>query len=243
MSWDPNQSQGQFPSGSNPSNQMPPGQTPGKIAFRKGLTFGLMLAGGAFIFLLLESFVASGALGVILGVITFLGALAVYFLAGMQTTRVTGTVGMGAIAGLWVGVFYGLINVILAPIVTSIAFNANAGGNALNSITGGNAGGFVAGAVILANIGGWILAIGFGAGAGAIGGLVAKNQLNPAPGAAGNPAQPYAGQPAPYGQPSSTSYGQPYADQPSPYGQPQPPSTPYGQPPYGQPPNQPGSYS
>jgi hypothetical protein len=201
--------------------------------------------------LLLESFAVSGGLGVLLGVLTFLGALAAYFLAGMQATKETGTVGMGAIAGLWVGVIYGLINVILTPIVASIAFNANIGGHALNAITGGNAGGLVVGAVILTNIGGWILAIGFGAGAGAIGGLVAKNQLHSAPGAAGYPAQPYAGQPTPYGQPQppSTAYGQqPYTgQQPTPYGQPQPPSTPYGQPPYeGQPrdqPYQPGSYS
>jgi hypothetical protein len=212
-----------------------PPQTPGKIAFRQGLTFGLCLAGGAFVFLLLETFAVSGGISFLLTILTFLGALALYFLAGMRTTRAAGTVGMGAIAGLWAGVFYGLINTILAPIIVDIAFNANVGIYAPNSITADAAstvGSFVIGAIILANIGGWILAIGFGAGAGAIGGLVAKNQLQPAaPGAAGYPAQPYTGQPMPYGQ-------QPYPGQPTPYGQQPYPGQPtsYGQQPYpGQP--------
>jgi hypothetical protein len=152
-----------------------------------------------------------------LGCLTFLIALALAFIAGMNTVRVTGRVGTGAIAGLITGVVGelvgGILGVILVIALVTPQLTLPAGSN----LTVGQMHAVIIGTAIAALILGLIIDGGIGAGLGAIGGLLGKSsyrgpeqsyQETYYPGGAGQMGYP---PPGGYVPPQAGDYPQPEA--------------------------------
>jgi hypothetical protein len=135
--------------------------------------------------------------------VVFLLGIAAYFIAGILASRQTAKVGTGCIAGLWTGVFYGIISfgvsitiffsINLPKLMDTYASNSTVSSSTLNNYRLGATIGGVA-----VEIFGLLFAIGLGAGLGALGGLIGKHtsKIAPAP-AYPYPAQPYPAQPYP----------------------------------------------
>ena len=167
----------------------------GNPALRNGLIFGLILAALNIANVILQwvtgsyaatvtaannaasgtsSPVGNGA-ATALGCLLFLVALALCFIAGMNTSRATGKVGSGAIAGLITGLVGEIIGGIISVVVVLVLVVPN-----INIPTGGTVSqstivAILIGTVVLGLILGLIIDGGIGAGVGALGGLVGKN--------------------------------------------------------------------
>jgi hypothetical protein len=230
--------------------QMQPMGTPpkaGSIAFQRGLIFGIIQAVVAACISLINNLVltaGNAGLGFGLAALNFIVSLALFFVAGMLAAKQTGKVSTGTLAGMWTGIVYGVINLVLS-LVIFFAISLPKALTILNSsgtLSSGNADTVRTAAMvggIVALVFGSLFAVGFGAGMGALGGLLGKSQSNvpTTPVAQSYPVynQPYPGQPVPP-TPYTPAPGQPT----NPYGQ---PTNPYAQPtnPYQQNPDQPGS--
>jgi hypothetical protein len=184
------------------------------IALQRGLIFGLAQTAIAVVILLLNTFVNTNAgLALLLAAVNFLLSLAAYFGAGILASRQTGQLSTGTFAGLWAGVCYGVLNFIislllflqvafpraLAILSTSPDFASNPDAVRLGVIAGG------VGIELL----GSLLAIGLGAGLGALGGLLGRSR---------SPLQPASLTPAVYPPPPSYPpfVGQPPTPRPAP---------------------------
>ncbi len=229
---------------------MQPDSTPpnsGRVAFRYGLIIGLILAVVEVILLVITSlsFAAStpssssvsgisssSIFSIILGILGFLLGLAAYFVAGILASRQTGKVSTGVFSGMWTGGFYGLIGCIayiilfftvtLGPTLTRYAQTNPA--NQVNSFHS-----ILIGSALVGSLIGIALAIGWGAGLGALGGLIGRNSWRARHPQPLYPGQPYPGQPyvpmpqypPAQGYPAQQPWPYPYQVQPG-YGTPDP---------------------
>ncbi len=143
----------------------------GNPAFRQGLLFGILLGIFSIVFNVILSLARLSTLfigtlmlvytgsGLLISLVGFIVAILAYLVAGMRATQQTGRVGTGALAGLWTGligavitwayalVFYATAPTIVAPPLSMMVLSA------------------------ILNI---VLTLLFGAGIGAIGGLLRK---------------------------------------------------------------------
>ena len=207
----------------------PPVASPGKIAFRYGLILGLIQTVLALITALVTALTdplgTSAGLSFGLGVLIFITSLVAYFIAGTLAAKQTGKVSTGTIGGLWTGVVYG----ILGCIITSTTFLAirypklvdhyNTVGYPASATASAFKIGLVAAGVGLP-VFGLFVAIGVGAGIGALGGLLGRSQFRKNTPQQPYPNQPYQGQPyPPQPYPNQPYQGQSYPGQPYPYTQ------------------------
>ena len=236
-----------------------PKQSTGGAVMRNGLIFGSLIAAmviGNVIFRWLTggyeitSQTNGGVTSVndfstgssfLLGCVIFLGILALTFVAGMLTSRKTGGVGSGSLAGLVAGALGALLGGVAAVIIILTVVAPSIQAPAGSNMTQSQMQGFLIGAEIFGLIFALFAYGGFGAGLGALGGLVGRNSYLRA-----NPPQPYQQpfypggpwQPGAY-YPAAPYPGAPYAppQYPSPqYPSPQYPAAPYPGPQYpGQP--------
>lgn len=212
---------------------MQPAATPPNarnVAFLRGLIFGLAQTVIAAGILLLNTFVNTNAgLALLLVVANFLLSLAAYFGAGALAASKTGRLSTGTFAGMWAGIFYGVLNFIVSLIIfLQVAFPRALA--ILNSTPefASNPDALRTG-VIVGGVGiellGSLLAIGLGAGVGALGGLAGRNRspfgpVSAGPAYAPPPYPPYPGQPPAPPAPSSPPPNpdqpgdQPYMEQP-----------------------------
>lgn len=198
---------------------MQPAATPPNarsVAFLRGLIFGLAQTVIAACILLLNTFVNTNtSLALILVVVNFLLSLAAYFGAGALAASKTGRQSTGTFAGLWAGIFYGVLNFIVSLIIFLQVVFPRALALLNSSPELANNPDAVRLGVIVGGIGiellGSLLAIGLGAGVGALGGLAGRNR-------------------SPFAQTSAAPVYSPppiYSDQPSaPPAPPAPPSSP-----------------
>jgi hypothetical protein len=234
----------------------------GNIALRYGLIFGLSLAAIEAIILVINALVSNtnadsirsgGNAGAAIGLalifsgIGFLLGLAAYFVSGIMAAGKTGRVATGTLAGLWTGLFYGIIGFIVnlavfftitLPKVEALSSSLYNGDAYKTGLVFGTVGGSVFGVD---------LAVGYGAGLGALGGLIGKNNAKVAPAQPAYPhyppyqAQPYSDPYSAQGQPLQVPPypGQPYPGQKpqqypqQPYANPYSPQSPYPYPPEG----------
>jgi uncharacterized membrane protein len=195
------------------------------VALQRGLTFGLAQTAIAVSILLLNTFVnTNSGLALLLAAVNFLLSLTAYFGAGILASRQTGQLSTGTFAGLWTGVCYGVLNFIISLIIfllvtfpktlvilsTSSDFAGNPDAVRLGVIVGG----------IGIELFGSLLAIGLGAGLGALGGLIGRSSSPlqpvsvPPPAYPPLPSPPFSGQP-PASRPAPDQPGdQPYMEQP-----------------------------
>jgi hypothetical protein len=201
---------------------MPP-PSAGRVIFRQGLFFGVLLGiVHSGLSLVNQALAQSGlsTLGLLVIVLLWLG---VFFWAGVRSAKQTGRVGVGSLTGLVTAVFAGIIAFIALMVIAAIQISTPSSSYqqifdyyssrgihiTYSAIFGVLA---LCGTILL------LLGIGMGAGIGALGGLLGRSQSTVLP-----PMNP--GYPPPYG------YGQPPM-QPQ---YPPPPYAPSYQPPYGQP--------
>ncbi len=167
---------------------MPP-PSPGRVIFREGLIFGVLLGIVHSIFyfineLLLKQYGLS-TLGLLFIVLLWLG---VFFWAGARGAKQTGRVGTGSLTGLVTAVFAGIIAfiVMIIYISSNVAFidnyqqvlNAYYSKQGLDvTVTPGTIIGVFAfcGTIL------WLLGIGMGAAMGALGGLLGRSQSTVSP--------------------------------------------------------------
>ncbi len=149
-------------------------------ALNQGILFGVIVGVIIIVYLLLNYLVYNATLTLIVGIVTFVIELGLYAFAGYRASAITGKTGTGAIAGLFTGLFGGLIGAVASLILLfvfidtsrarllSTAINETARQLYTNSfiITVG-----ITGALL-----GVAIAIGYGAGLGAIGGLLGKRR-------------------------------------------------------------------
>jgi len=151
----------------------------GKVAFHYGLSGGLILAIVISNILLINAFTGDpnqiSVPGSILGIVNLLLGLAAYFVVGILASKKTGKVGTGSIAGLWTGVFYGVIDAIVSIVLyfTVVAPKTHMPAS-VNSTTIQAA---VTFGIILGAILGLLFAIGVGSGIGALGGQLGRNMF------------------------------------------------------------------
>jgi len=237
----------------------------GRVAFRYGLIIGSILAVVEAIIQVITAFysvglyesmrsassspdMAGSLISLAIGIVGFLLGLTAYFVAGILSARQTGRTSTGVFAGMWVGAFYGVIDCIVSVI---LLFTVSLGPTidyynrmhtstlpieqfrTVTIATG-----------LIGSLIGIALAVGYGAGLGALGGLIGKRSPK-APRYPQQYSQPYPQQPVQFytGQPYPGQPVQPYPGQPVQPGQPglpRPPMMQYpaqgypGQP-YGQP--------
>lgn len=227
------------------------------LIFRNGLIFGGIIAAIALANVFISwqlgaynvfSQVGSGATTptvngttTLLGCAIYLVDLALLFVAGMLTARKTGSVGAASLTGLVAGIIGALIGsgIALVLIMTVIAPQIHVPAD--SSISQSQMQAIIIGGAIFGVVIALIVDGGFGAGIGALGGLVGRNtyqQANPPqpyqqsfyPGAVGQPGAyppppPYAGPqyPAAPQYPSQADYPATPAQQQPPTQEPQPP--------------------
>jgi hypothetical protein len=200
--------------------QTPTPPSAGRIIFREGLIFGVLLGIVHIALFLLDGLLAQSGLstlGFLLIVLLWLGA---FFWAGARGAKQTGRVGVGSLTGLVTAVFAGVIALIVLIVISMSSagpisqyltdFYSKRGMNVTITPTS------VLGIFALCGSILWLLGIGMGAAMGALGGLLGRSQSTVLP----PTYSPYG-----YGQPPMQS---PYPP-PPPY-QNQPPQFP-GQPP------------
>jgi hypothetical protein len=196
----------------------------GKIALQYGLLFGLIVTLIKVGVLATNTFVntSSSAVGLslILAGVDFLIGLAAFFVAGILAAKQTAKVSTGTFAGLWAGGIYGVVGFIVS-MVLFFTVNLPRLQNASSIYTSSSAyqTGLVIGGVGFA-IFGILLAIGFGAGLGALGGLWGKSMSLRAaePPVPAYPAPGYSPQSYPEPYPPQPSYpAQQYSDPYNPY--------------------------
>ncbi len=227
-----------------------PQQSTGGAVLRNGLIFGAIIAAliiGDSVTLWLTgandissqtngsvtsvNFFISG-LSALLGFGIFLGALALSFVAGMRVARRTGGIGSGSIAGLIAGASGALVGGVVSLIITITLEAPGIQPTAGSGLTQSQMQGMLIGADVFGLIIGLFQYGGFGAGAGALGGLVGRNSFlkaNP------QPYQPpfypgYPGYPGGPWQPGVYYPAAPYPAAPypaAPYPGPQYPASPY----------------
>ena len=117
----------------------------------------------------------SGGGTFLLGCVVFLVMLALTFVAGLLTARRTGKVGSGALAGLITSVVGALIGAIAHFVVIMVLVASDFQVRADVQMTPGQASLLIIGITVGGSILGLLLNAGFGAGMGALGGLVGAN--------------------------------------------------------------------
>jgi hypothetical protein len=205
----------------------------GRVALRWGLIIGIILAVVNDSIYVISSLVSahslsgisstsssivSAASGVSLGLscLAFLLGLAAYFVSGILASRQTALVRTGVFAGMWTGGVYGVIDLVVKLIVIftitlpaeqAILSNASA-------VTAPSQ--FIAIGAILEVIVALLLAVGVGAGLGALGGLIGRSNARkrmPQQVYAEQMYQPPIGGPyAPYPQNAPAPFAPPYGD-------------------------------
>jgi hypothetical protein len=229
-----------------------PQQSSGRAVMRNGLIFGAIIAaliiGDTIVGWLTGAYDISSqtngsissvnlfisGVSALMGCAIFLGALALTFVAGMLTSRRTGGIGGGTLAGLVAGAFGALLGGAVSLIVTITLEAPGIQAPAGSDMTQSQMQGMLIGAQIFGLVAGLFQYGAFGAGAGVLGGLVGKNSYEKANAPAyqlppfyypGMPGQPGAYYPyAPYPGPQYPA--PPYAP-PPPYAGPQYPMQPY----------------
>ena len=149
-------------------------------ALKQGILFGVIVGVILIVYLLLNYLVYNATLTLIVGIIAFLVELGLYAFAGYRASAITGKTGTGAIAGLFTGLFGGLIGAVTSIILlflfvdtTRIRALSLATSAAIRQIYTNS---FIITTGLLAALLGLALAIGYGAGLGAIGGLLGKRR-------------------------------------------------------------------
>ncbi len=137
--------------------------------FQVGVRFGIVSGGLALVHTILG---AANVDGFVIGLIFLVAGLALYGVCGYYTTHSGGTVEGATIAGLtvgWLGAAIGTVITVVFYIVTP---------NAVKSLPIGSD--VAVGAIILIGLVEIILSVGIGAGAGAIGGLIGRQNTQKA---------------------------------------------------------------
>lgn len=188
--------------------QPQPPESVGKVAFRHGMNFGLLQVFFATVILITNTFINTNVgLAFLLSTLSFLLSLAVYFVAGILAVKQTGRLRAGIYAGLWTGTIYGVINLAISLVIFFAVTYPRLLAGAANSVNAlANPEAYRAGLMIggmSVTIFGALLAVGFGAGLGVLGGLIGRNisPFRPVPVAPPYfpyPPQAYPGQPIPY---------------------------------------------
>ena len=184
-------------------------------SFKQGLIWGISVGIAQFIVDFINTSTNIGAFSLLLTVLVFLFGIAAYLIAGWLAAKQTGKVSTGTIAGLWTGVFYGIIGAIGTIVTISTNLSARLAqvqdfANQMQLQIHYTPGLLLAGGIIDALVGA-AFAIGIGSGIGALGGLIGRSQA---------PKQPYPAYPYPPMYQGMPPYQQP----------------PQGMPPYQQPP-------
>ncbi len=152
----------------------------GRPALNQGIIFGAIVGVILIVYLLLNYIVYNATLTLIVGIASFLVELGLYAFAGYRASAQTGRTGTGAIAGLYTGLIGGLIGAITATILLFV-FVDTARIRAQGLITDPAAkqiytNSFVITTGVIAILIGLALAIGYGAGLGAIGGVLGRRR-------------------------------------------------------------------
>ena len=220
-----------------------PQQSSGGAVMRNGLIFGAIIAaliiGDTIVGWLTGAYDISSqvngsissvnlfisGVSALMGCAIFLGALALTFVAGMLTARRTGGVGGGSLAGLVAGAFGALLGGGASLIVT-ITLEAPGIQSPMGSgMTQSQMQGMLIGAQVFGLVAGLFQYGAFGAGAGALGGLVGKNSYEKAHPSQAYQPPVYPGYPGGPWQPGAYYPGAPYPG--APYPGPQYPAQPY----------------
>jgi len=199
-----------------------PPPSSGRVVWREGLIFGVILGVVHIVLSLLNQAIAQSGLGLLVLLLNILLWLGLFFWAGARAAKQTGRVGIGSLTGLVTAVFAGFI-ALIALIINGLAqaslisqqladVYARQGQAVPHNLTGIVLAGLIIGGAIL-----WVLGIGTGAGMGALGGLLGRSQSTVVPPM--GPANPAYGQPPmqpPYPPPPSyiPQYPPPYQNQP-----------------------------
>jgi hypothetical protein len=143
----------------------------GNPAIRQGLLFGILLGIFSIVFNVILSLARLSTLfigaimlvnngsGLLISIVGFIVAILAYLVAGLRATQQTGRVGTGALAGLWTGLIGAVITWVYA-----LVFYATAPTIAAPPLS----------MMVLAAILNIALTLLFGAGIGALGGLLRK---------------------------------------------------------------------
>ena len=221
--------------------QSTPTHTKGRPALNQGILFGVIVGVILIIYLLVAYIAYVPTLSLILGIATFVIELFLYAVAGYRASAITGKTGTGAIAGLFTGLFGGLIGAVVSIILVVVFVDATRT-RTLSVVTTASlrhlyTNSFIIGTGIGAALLGLGFAIGYGAAAGAIGGVIGRRR---APQAQSYQEALYQGMPPAQGPYQQMPPQGPY-QQDTPY-----PQNPYsGTPPTQNPPppnNYPGNY-
>ncbi len=158
--------------------------TRNRLAVNQGIVFGTTVGVLLIIYLLADYIIYNAILTLILGIVTFLIELGLYAVAGYRTSAITDKTGTGAIAGLFAGLIGGLIGAVVSIIllfayldITHVrvqSFLTTAAQRQSYTNT------YIISTGLTAAVAGLILAIGYGAGMGAIGGLIARRRASQA---------------------------------------------------------------
>lgn len=193
-----------------------------------GLGLGAIAGALSALLTIARLFVPLGGLRAITGIgfLVGLAGLVAYFLAGMLTSRVTHTIGSGTIAGLLAGLTASLISAAASAVLILTrprVYFATALGALSNSRVHIPLGTLIVISLVSLIIG-ILIAVGLGAGLGALGALAGRGNVAPPPyqetyypGAPGVYPPPYPGYPPPYAgyPPPPGGYAPPTGTHPS----------------------------
>jgi hypothetical protein len=160
----------------------------GKAAFLNGLYFGLGAVVLNFVVLLVPDLLGLRIPGLLLVVLSWLIGLTAFFLAGMFAAKKTGRVGTGTLAGLWAGMFNGVLTNALYGLIVMVFLSLDNGSlyhELLSSLASSSASGallspaqadtIVRSAMIMGLSFFVLFDIGVGAGLGPLGGLIGRS--------------------------------------------------------------------
>jgi uncharacterized membrane protein len=161
-------------------------QTPlssGKVAWKQGLIFGLGLAVINIIFTVIGDFAHLGGAGFLITILAFLVDLAAYGFAGFQASKQTGRAGTGSLAGLFTGLIASIIGAVVSivlffTVLMDSAVQAAQKASTSSNVSADTMKNIVIGGYIGIAVFGVLIALGIGAGVGALGGLVGRGRAN-----------------------------------------------------------------
>jgi hypothetical protein len=166
-------------------------QQTGNPAVRNGFIFGLILAAVDIVNVIIQwvsgsyndtiqatnnpATAPTASAVSLLGCLVFLIGLALTFVAGMNTSRVTGKVGSGAIAGLITGLIGAVVGAIVSIVLVIAVIAPGIHLDTSGTLTQSQVMAVLIVSIIVGSIVALIIEAGIGAGVGALGGLVGKN--------------------------------------------------------------------
>jgi len=159
---------------------IPAVKSTGAIAFQKGVIFAGIFVVLQVITLLLNNFLAIGAFGAIVNILSLLLSIVLFLVEGSQSARLTGRASTGAMAGTFTGIMGGVVSLIADLLITALNVDtlrqsAQEAANELQVHFHYTVSTVFAGSIIIAVLG-LLFAIGLGAAVGALGGLMGRKR-------------------------------------------------------------------